>query len=318
MFGDKARTASAREVEKLELDVTGAKSRDFEREVMLADGGMAGVQLRGSQFEKFHAQLRKRMEADGKKDDRIDAFFLHLIQEGNLAVFAAGTIFGGMSDDDINACVAEIEAATGMPFDDYARDILGKDMPEREPGESDADYHRRVLTALGEEMLEQDPDTGELRVKPQYADDPTAQIIKRNETYKAIQATGKDFQAKFETAQKLGDFREQGAILTETRETAEKRYAISHGLDQSMESEQLSDVTADVRDEQRSEVLYDAGASDESSSELAGILGVDPITPAFETAAKGEELQITADVTTQPADENTPPDPPPIAQPVSV
>lgn len=111
-----------------------------------------------------------------------DAFYLTLIQEGAFGGYIASEVFDGKSDSEIAEIVSEIEAKTGKAFEDYVERILGPDAVTRLPGESDADYHRRLVVALAEEMI--DPRTG--RIKPKYADDPMAQIILRDAIYRRI------------------------------------------------------------------------------------------------------------------------------------
>lgn len=124
--------------------------------------------------------------AKGRKQARADtdAFYMALMQEGAFGGFVVGEVFGGKSDAEIAGIVSEIEDRTGMSFTDYAAKILGPDAVQRLPGESDADYHRRLVMAIAEEII--DPRTG--RIKPKYADDPMAAIILRDATYRSILA----------------------------------------------------------------------------------------------------------------------------------
>ena len=114
------------------------------------------------------------------KDAEDWAFYLNLIQDGQVGHYIANEIFDNKTDWEIFQVVAEIEAATGDSFENYAKSILGEDnVPERIDGENDADYQRRVLKAITAEIL--DPHTGQ--VKPRYADDPVAKIIRDDKAY---------------------------------------------------------------------------------------------------------------------------------------
>ena len=117
-------------------------------------------------------EIRDQQEADAKAQHE-DALFLLLLNNGNVAEFIADAVFDGMSDAEIADVVADIEAETGMSFEEYAEGILGDDMPERKPGESDDDYNRRVLKAITVEIY--DPETEGLKDK--YKNDPGAQVI---------------------------------------------------------------------------------------------------------------------------------------------
>lgn len=115
------------------------------------------------------------------KDAEDWAFYLNLIQDGQVGYYIAGEIFDNKSNWEIFQVVAEIEAATGDSFENYAKSILGEDnVPERLEDESDAEYQRRVLKTIAVEIL--DPHTGQ--IKPQYADDPVANIIRDHKVYK--------------------------------------------------------------------------------------------------------------------------------------
>lgn len=109
-----------------------------------------------------------------------DAMLLALLNSGDLDSVVAENIFGELSDGEISEVVAHIEAETGKSFEDYAQGILGDDMLHRVAGESDADYHRRLLIAAADVVLEDD-----LSIRPGYENDPLARIIANDEMYKA-------------------------------------------------------------------------------------------------------------------------------------
>ena len=105
---------------------------------------------------------------------------LHALQSGDIGNFMANEIFGNMSEAEINDLVAEIEAETGMPFEDYAADILGEDAAAKLDGETLAEYRQRMLIALGSEMLDENG------IKPEYKDDPLAQFILNDRRYQEL------------------------------------------------------------------------------------------------------------------------------------
>ncbi len=120
---------------------------------------------------------------DGRRnraDD--DAFYLQLMNEGAFGGYVAGQVFDAKSDSEIDVIVSRIESASGSTFAEYAANILGTEAAQRLPGESEADYKRRLLKALTEEII--DPHTG--RIKAQYADDPLAVILMEDSTYQQI------------------------------------------------------------------------------------------------------------------------------------
>jgi hypothetical protein len=125
-------------------------------------------------------QTSTAAEKRAKQDAEDWAFYLTLMQDGQVGHYIANEIFDNKSDWEIFQIVAEIEAVTGDSFENYAKSILGEDnVPERLDGESDADYQRRVLKAITAEIL--NPRTG--KIKPQYADDPVANIIRDHKAY---------------------------------------------------------------------------------------------------------------------------------------
>lgn len=105
---------------------------------------------------------------------------LHALQSGDIGNFMANEIFGNMSEAEINDLVAEIEAETGIPFDEYAADILGEDAAAKLDGETLVEYRQRMLIALGSEMLDENG------IKPEYKDDPLAQFILNDRRYQEL------------------------------------------------------------------------------------------------------------------------------------
>ena len=125
-------------------------------------------------------QTSTASEKRAEKDAEDWAFYLTLIQDGQVGHYIANEIFDNKSDWEIFQIVEKIETATGDTFENYAKSILGQDnVPERLDGENDEDYQRRVLKAITAEILE--PHTGQ--VKPRYANDPVANIIRDHKAY---------------------------------------------------------------------------------------------------------------------------------------
>ena len=130
--------------------------------------------------EAAQAAMRRNETAEKEEKERAkDSFLLALLANGDLDLWVAENIFGSMNDEEVMDLVSIIESETGMSFEDYARNILGDDMPERRPGESDADYNRRVLTAVGDVVLEDD-----LSIRPGFENDPLARFIQGHEITK--------------------------------------------------------------------------------------------------------------------------------------
>ena len=108
-----------------------------------------------------------------------------IIEDGKLAGYMAERIIGAKSNTDIADMVSRIETETGLTLQEYAAGIIGADDALRKPGESEADYNRRIITAVTTEII--DPATG--RIKKQYENDVLAQIIMADEAYRDILAS---------------------------------------------------------------------------------------------------------------------------------
>jgi len=145
---------------------------------------ISGINIgRQSRFLK-NGELSEQAKADKRKArERMDAdiFYLALINSGQFGGYIANEVFDSKSDWQIFDIVSEIETKTGMRFEDYAAKILGTEAAQRMDGESDADYNRRVLKSLADEMLEADGS-----IKAQYTDEPLADIIRGDAAYQKI------------------------------------------------------------------------------------------------------------------------------------
>lgn len=152
--------------------------RDLQHEIAGVDTG------RNSRFITEAANSQKSLSEKRRAQQMADndAFYIALMQDGAFGGFVASEVFDGKSDVEIADIVTEIETKTGLSLEDYAADIIGVEASTRRTGESDADYKRRIIKAVAEEMV--DPMTGQ--IKAQYADDPLADIIARDGTYQAI------------------------------------------------------------------------------------------------------------------------------------
>lgn len=163
-------------------------------------------------------QASTAAEKRSKQDADDWAFYLNLIQNGQVGHYIADEIFDNKSDWEIFQIVAEIEAATGDSFENYAKSILGEDnVPERFDGESDAEYQRRVLKVITAEIL--DPNTGQ--IKPQYADDPVAKIVAREEPYQRTVAKTAEIEGRYERGEITLD-----QATNEVREDSQKSFSI--------------------------------------------------------------------------------------------
>ncbi|MEM7663979.1 MAG: hypothetical protein AAF292_17180 [Pseudomonadota bacterium] len=108
-----------------------------------------------------------------------------IIEDGELAGYMADKIIGAKSNADIADMVSRIKAKTGLTLQEYAAGIIGADDALRRPGETEAHYNRRIITAVTAEII--DPATG--RIKKQYENDVLAQIILADEAYRDILAS---------------------------------------------------------------------------------------------------------------------------------
>ena len=126
----------------------------------------------------------ERTEQDKRKKSarQFLADLQRIIEDGKLTAEIINRVVASKSDAQIADMVNEIEAKTGLTLQEYAAGILGADEALRRPGESEADYNRRIISAVAVEII--DPATG--RIKKQYQDDPLAQIIMADEAYRDI------------------------------------------------------------------------------------------------------------------------------------
>jgi len=208
-----------------------------------------------------------------------DMMLLALYQNGDLDTFIAENVFGGMNDTEIMDVVSMIESETGKSFEDYARDILGDQMPDRIPGESDADYNRRVLILVADEVLEDD-----LSIKSGYENDPLAKFLQDQEITKEARAVVAQHN---ENAKALGSDAVSGAAAAD----ADASLDVAKAMNAESEVEGLSLIGVESHDSHSESVLNNASASDASNSFLAGFPGSDG---ALETASADFSAQFGA------------------------
>ncbi len=188
---------------------------------------------------------------------------LHALQANSLGALVADQVFDDMSEAEITDIVAEIEAETGQSLEDYARGILGDDAVERLPDESDADYQKRVLKTITEEII--DPETG--KIKPEYANDLLAQVIMGNEAYQQILL---DLQDVNESVAKHGKTTETDRII---EAAASKGYSESDVTVLKVEDDDYKSQSKDIQDSQRDQTMDTAEKVDKNAGFFAGVAG---------------------------------------------
>ncbi|MDA5556184.1 hypothetical protein [Shimia sp. MMG029] len=259
-----AKLTSEKQAKEHDDDLAGQKSGN--RENMLLSSAAATKDAQDTRTDKAEQESKRQYD---------DAMFMALLNNGGLDSHVAGNTFGGMSDEEVLDVVAEIEAETGKNFEDYAKDILGDNMPERVSGESDADYQRRVLIAVGEEVLEEDGIT----FKEGYENDPIARIIRRSEVYQDALDFNKNMNAEVSATATVSE-EHNYAVEAESN----KGYYSSEALGNGLENEELSRVASNVQDEKRDSGL-DTLSDNSSGFGAALALASDTFNGEFENAA---------------------------------
>lgn len=188
-----------------------------------------------------------------------DALFLLILNGADLAGFIAGELFDDMSDTEISDIVAQVEAKTGKSFEEYARTIIGDEAAARRPGEGIADYNRRILKAVAEEVI--DPLTGE--IKPEYKDDPVAQIIRNDERYQDIVAKVRDWKSRLD----MGESPE--SIRSELKTETDKAYDNADVTGNSLGKDTLSGTATSSQDGHSDDKVN----ADKDAAETASVIG---------------------------------------------
>ncbi|MEP3476429.1 MAG: hypothetical protein ABJN57_09440 [Hyphomicrobiales bacterium] len=201
-------------------------------------------------------QTSTAAEKRAKQDAEDWAFYLTLMQDGQVGHYIANEIFDNKSDWEIFQIVAEIETATGDSFENYAKSILGVDnVPEVLEGESDADYQRRVLKAITAEIL--DPRTGQ--IKPQYADDPVAKIIRDHKAYQHTVAKT----VEIENRLNRGDITLKEA-KQEVQEDSQDQFSVGDVHASTAENGEVIKTAKETQNVIRDEKVYSAALQSES------------------------------------------------------
>lgn len=193
-------------------DITeAARQREQEEDRVDLHHKMDGIQAgRTSKHEMAAALQNTAQDRKRKREEAVQVFLRTLeaiIRDGELNAHIAETVFAAKNDAEIADIVLRIERETGQPLTNYATNILGPKTAQRKPGESDADYNRRMIMAVASEII--DPQTG--RIKPQYASDPLAQIILSDTAYQQIMV-------EIEQVNQRGPSPESDAIVAQHRD----------------------------------------------------------------------------------------------------
>lgn len=240
------------------------------------------------------AAMQANLRSDEKKKSDTDAVaFLALLDAGDLDYFIADEIFGGMSDVEVAEFVAKIEAETGQDFMEYAEDVLGEGaIPDRLPGEDDIDYQRRLLVAIGDEVLNDD-----LSIKPEYGYDPVARFVRDHEvTTHARQMTQEADRIK----QEIGT----QAAIDHVSPEAGKSYSTSKEIGNASTVSEVSGFGYESADGHR-----DTEANEEASDTLdflSGSFGSDSAMQNAKDNLEKQFQQATADKSSFEAPNNSP------------
>lgn len=147
-----------------------AKAEAVENHDGIISGNRDGV--RNGLAERVVDARDNKAARSARDDERANdtAFYLALMQNGEFDRYVAEQVYSSMSDDEIMTISTEVLEETGKSIEQHAKEVLGEENVERQPGESEADYYRRLWTELRVEMMERDPETGRYRLKEEYED----------------------------------------------------------------------------------------------------------------------------------------------------
>lgn len=207
------------------------------------------------------------------------AFYLALMQEGAFDGYIAENVFGGMSDDEVGNLVDEIERTYGGSFEEYAAEILGEDSIAQLPGESDADYQRRLLQEIGEAVLNED---GTIRAG--FEDDPVARFIQNHEFYQKSMEAVADREQRLATGQST-----IAEVVQETVEAVEANVIHAHTSIYA-ETEEMAEAAADGEDAHRDTAF----AAETGSSWMNQFPGAPDLQADFAAAHDGDVSEIDA------------------------
>lgn len=252
--------------QQLESDQAGLKSGSTES-IHLTTAA-ASKEAQGSAQDKAEKEAKEREE---------DAFFLALLNSGNLDNYVAENIFGGMSGAEVADIVSMIEAETGLNFEEYAENILGDEMPERAAGESDADYHRRILIAVTDEVLNDD-----LTIKAGYENDPLARFVNNHQiTEYARERTREADQIALQDGVDAG--------IAHVADAAEQSYSVARTVSNESQVLEVSDFGGELQDGHQDEDYNDSAEVAATQAYFDNFPGSDG---ALETASADLESQF--------------------------
>lgn len=264
LFGELAQGTdlNAQDIERIVLNAPGEAARAKQNDEMMSAGSIAGMTPLSGQFSEHQRKLLERLKNQGRSDNAFNILLLDALQNNTLPSFIADQVFDDMSDDDVTALVADIEEQTGRPFEAYAKDILGDDLPERIAGESEADYQRRVLKDLTAEML--NPDGS---VKPEYADDPIVQFLEQQDVVHEIRQKAQSIQAEVEVTGVTEK------VVADTKDVSSAGYRVADTVSNGLENDELQNVASDGQNGHRDGGFENDLNTSGSSSALADIFG---------------------------------------------
>lgn len=292
-----ARNMTFPELEKL-TDLTIAREQSAMRTDVLfglASGSLES-QKPGSNLDRHNRLERERLLRQQSKAKGSDIELLALLESGQHGAYIASAVFDSMADADVSELVADIEAKTGKPFEEYAKEILGDAMPKQQPGESETDYLRRVLKDVTEEVLDTSDPTN-IRFKPGYEDDPVAGFLKKNEEYQnGTKVVADRVNAEVSATGVVTEEHEQ-----EVESEADRGVGVGWQLEGDIEAEQLQNVAAESQEEEWTEDLNDL-AVQTGADEFALFAAPSPMEVAstkgrmdFAAAASPDQPEQTPD-----------------------
>ena len=149
--------------------------RDEQRAQQILGGGTEDVSAgRRVAFAARAARERYEKNEEKRRKEDLEVMILTMMLDGDFSAYLSDQVVDNMSDAEISAFVDRIEQVTGKSLEDYAAELLGEENAQRKPGESDADYKRRIVKAIHKEVMDVsvDPDGNPVpNIKPKYADD---------------------------------------------------------------------------------------------------------------------------------------------------
>jgi len=263
-------------------------------------GSVAGAVERGT--TAGHSDNQKQQaarRAEMARRNMQDRMFMSLLDQGGLGAWVGRQIAADMDLADYQALSAQLLEETGMDFMEHAATILGVEILEPEPGESEEDHYDRTMQALVDEMLLEEvaPDGSvTFTIRPEYEDHPITSFIRRSDS-----------------------FQDANGFVNRVNAAIEAGYE-PHALAQGVEAaaaqniEQASEISRDIQGDPLAEIgregAYNADGHQEeaynaeedvaaSASFFGGLLGADPAASPLPTLAN--DFAAAAPETTPPA-----------------